>query len=186
MTKISIAVLFTVLVALPASAIAQPPLTKTNTTRGTVTIEAIDHTSRAVTLRLKDGTDETLIAGPEIARFNELKVGDIVDMTYVESLVVQVHKPGDDNVPSGTATDIALTRGRGPRPAGTLGQQVKTAVTVKAVNPSVPSITVLTADGHTITRKIDDRKHLDGVKPGDKLEITYTEALLMSIAPAKP
>jgi Cu/Ag efflux protein CusF len=185
MTKISIAVLFAVLASVPASVIAQRQLAKTNTTRGTATIQAIDHTTRAVTLRLKDGTDETLVAGPEIARFNELKVGDTVNMTYVESLVVQVHKPGDDNVPSGTASDIALTRGRGPRPAGTIGQQVKTAVTVKAVNPSMPSITVLTADGHTVTRKIEDRKNLDGVKPGDKLEITYTEALLMALAPVK-
>ena len=50
---------------------------------------------------------------------------------------------------------------------------------------NVPSITVVTADGRTLTRKIADKKNLDGVKPGDKIDITYTRAMVINIEPAK-
>jgi hypothetical protein len=36
-----------------------------------------------------------------------------------------------------------------------------------------------------VTRKIDNKKNLEGVTVGDQLAITYTQALLMSVAPAK-
>jgi Cu/Ag efflux protein CusF len=183
MPNVRTAALIMLLVALPAAALAQR-VTKSNTARATATIQVIDHTTRDVTLRFKDGNEETFTAGPEITRFNELKVGDTVEMTYVESVVVQVHKPGDANTPSGTSSDGKVTRGQGSSPSATLSQQAKTTVTVKAVNPAVPSITVLTADGRSVTHKIEDKKNLEGVKAGDKLEITYTEALLVSITPA--
>jgi hypothetical protein len=62
---------------------------------------------------------------------------------------------------------------------------VTTTVGVKAIDPSVPSITVSTADGRTVTRKIENKKNLEGIKVGDKLDITYTRALLVSAEPAK-
>ena len=52
---------------------------------------------------------------------------------------------------------------------------------MKAVDPAIPSITVATSDGRTITRKVDQKSYLDGVKPGDKIDITYTEAVLVAV-----
>ena len=185
MTKVRTAALIALLAAASVSALAQQPVTKSQTLRETATIQAIDQTTRAVTLRFKDGDEDTFIAGPEIQRFNEFKVGDSIEMTYVASIVVQIQKPGATGATAGTTGDAAITRGRGPTPSGTMSAQVKKTVTVKSVDPAVPSITVMTDDGRTVTRKIEDKKNLEGVKPGDKLDITYTEAVLMSIAPAK-
>jgi hypothetical protein len=70
-------------------------------------------------------------------------------------------------------------------PGGALGTQQTTTVTVKAVDMNVPSITVVTADGRTLTRKIAERKNLEGVNPGDRIDITYTQALLVAAEPAK-
>jgi Cu/Ag efflux protein CusF len=181
MTNAQIALL-TLALAVPGIASAQAPVTKSNTVHGTATIEAIDATTRNITLKTKDGSFETFKAGPAITRFNELKVGDTIDVTYVESLVMRVQKPGE--APAATTGDAAMTRNAG-RPGATLGAQVSTTVTVKAVDLAVPSITVLTEDGRTVTRKVEDKKNLNGVKVGDKIAITYTEALLMSVAPQK-
>ena len=181
MTNAQIALL-TLALAVPGIASAQAPVTKSNTVRGTATIEAIDATTRNITLKIKDGSLETFKAGPAITRFNELKVGDTIEVTYVESLVMRVQKPGE--APAATTGDAAMTRNAG-RPGATLGAQVSTTVTVKAVDLAVPSITVLTEDGRTVTRKVEDKKNLNGVKVGDKIAITYTEALLMSVAPQK-
>jgi Cu/Ag efflux protein CusF len=60
-----------------------------------------------------------------------------------------------------------------------------TTVTVKAVDPAVPSITVTTADGRTVTRKIENKKNLEGIKAGDKLDLTYTQAVLVNVEHSK-
>jgi Cu/Ag efflux protein CusF len=182
MTHLPKAAFLTLALAVAAVASAQPSVTRSNTVRGTATIQAIDSTTRSVTLKTKDGSEETFKAGPEITRFNELKVGDTLEVTYVESIVMRVQKPGE--AATATTGDAALTRNAG-RPGATLGAQVNTTVTVKAIDMALPSITVVTQDGRTVTRKVEDKKNLEGVKVGDKIAITYTEALLMSVAPAK-
>jgi len=58
-------------------------------------------------------------------------------------------------------------------------------VTVKAIDPDVPSVTVTTDDGRTVTRKIEDKTVLDRIKVGDRVGITYTRALLTNIERGK-
>jgi Cu/Ag efflux protein CusF len=159
------------------------PVTKTNTVTTSATIQAIDSTTRMVTLRDEKGQEDTFELGPEVKRFNELKVGDKVKMTYYESLVFLVRKPGD-KAPS-TAPTGAITPGRGSLPGATAAAQQKASVTVKAIDPKVPSITVTTDDGRTVTRKINEAKYLEGLKPGDKIDITYTVAVVANIERAK-
>ena len=38
-----------------------------------------------------------------------------------------------------------------------------------------------TYKGDTMSFKVEDRKNLQGVKVGDKVEITYTEAVMISV-----
>jgi len=49
----------------------------------------------------------------------------------------------------------------------------------------VPSITVVTADGRTLTRKIAEKKNLEGVSPGDRIDITYRQGLVVAAEPSK-
>jgi Cu/Ag efflux protein CusF len=159
-----------------------PPVTKQNQVTVTATIKAIDPATRSVTLRAENGDEDTFTVGPAVTRFDQLKAGDTIKATYYESLVFQVRKPGDPAVPSGTA----LAGGRlKETPGGALGAQQTTTVTVKAVDMNVPSITVVTADGRTLTRKIAEKKNLEGVKAGDQIDITYTQAVVVSAEAAK-
>jgi hypothetical protein len=96
--------------------------------------------------------------------------------------VLQVRKPGEQtNVPG---VDAALTRAKGAMPGATLAAQEKMNVTVKAIDQAVPSITVTTDDGRTVTRKIENKKYLEGVKVGDKIDVTYTESILIDVVKA--
>jgi len=40
-------------------------------------------------------------------------------------------------------------------------------------------------DGRTITRKIENRKNLEGVKAGDRTDITGSQAVVIAAEPAK-
>ena len=180
--------LVAVLAMLPISTLAgaqsQAPktVTKKNQVTATATVKAIDQATRSITLRMENGDEETFTASPEVTRFNQLKAGDTIKATYYESVVFEVRKPGA----AATAPAAAIAGGRmKDRPGGALGVQQTTTVTVKAVDMNVPSITVVTAEGRTLTRKVAEKKNLEGVKAGDQIDITYSQAVVVSAEPGK-
>jgi len=179
MQRKGMAVAMAVLAALPIVARAQKPVTQTETAELTATIDAIDHDARMVTLKDKDGLSQSLYCGPEVKRFNELKVGDKVTFRYYQSLAYQIRKPGQaPTTPPNTTPTITYSKGR---PGATVSQQQTASVTLMAIDPTVPSVTVQTEDGHTASFRVEDKKNLEGVKVGDKVEITYTQAFVVSV-----
>jgi hypothetical protein len=175
-------VLLVVLLGMVQPASAQKPVSQGAAVSRTFVIDAIDHSSRLVTLRDTDGSTATIYCGPEVKRFDALKVGDKVTFRYHESIVYQINKPGSAGASSATG---GVTRTPGDRPGGTISQQMTAAVTVNAVDPKTPSVSVTSADGRKMSFKVDNPKNLEGVKAGDKVEITYTQALAVSVEPAK-
>jgi len=148
------------------------------------TVEEIDSTNRIATIKWTDGTEDSVSAGREVKRFDELKVGDKVAVTYYESTVYQIRKPGEASAPPSGNLSATPTSGTLPR-GGTIASQTTMTVTVKAIDMSAPSITVTKADGSTVVRKVDDKSKLNGVKVGDRIDITQTQAAVVSVEPAK-
>ena len=168
------------LLSAPFAAFGQEAVSEGDVVELTAEITAIDHDARMVTLEDEDGNVESVYAGPEVKRFSELKVGDKVTFRYYESLVSQIRKAGAA-APSGGTGAPTLVRGTGPKPSGTLSQQLTATVTVKAIDPKVPSVDVTLEDGRTMSFKVEDKKNLDGVKVGDKVDITYTAAVMITV-----
>ena len=147
----------------------------------TARITTIDHDARLVTLVRPDGEAETIQCGPEVDRFDELKVGDTVTMRYYRSVVYVVRKVGQPSTLPATSGTPSLTRGHGKRPAATLSRQQTTIVTVEAIDSRVPAITGLTDDGRRVSFQVPRRKDIAGLKVADRVEIVYTEALVISV-----
>ncbi len=175
------AVIALMLVAPAAS--AQPPKKQSASVTETFTIVAIDHTNRIVSLKDKDGMVDSVLAGPEVKRFDALKVGDKVTVTYQESVVYEIHKPGTTPAPAGGQAGIVRTPGE--KPGGTISRQLTATVTVTAIDMNVPSVTIKMEDGTVSSFKVEDKKNLEGVKVGDRVQITYTQALAISVEPPK-
>jgi len=165
--------------ALPMSVAAQKAITQGDVVEVTAEIVAIDHDARLITLEGEDGEIEEIYAGPEVKRFDELKVGDEVTFRYYESIVSRIRKPGE---PAPEASgEPTLVRGTGAKPSATLSQQMSATVTITAIDANVPSVTVKTEDGRTMSFKIEDKKNLEGVKVGDRVDITYTAAVMITV-----
>ncbi len=164
---------------LPTAALAQKPVTQGDIIETTAEIVAIDKDDRIVTLEDEDGELEEVYCGPEVKRFDELKVGDKVTFRYYESVVSQVRKHGDPAPPPDSGP--SLVRGTGPKPGGTLAEQMSATVTIMEIDAKVPSVTVKTEEGRTMSFKIADKKNLEGVKVGDTVDITYTAALMITV-----
>ena len=169
------------LFAAPSMALAQKPVTISDVVSESVTIEAIDHSKRIVTLKDKNGVYADVLCGPEVQRFDALKVGDKVTFSYREAIATAIRKPGTAPKP-GQAS--AVTRTPGTTPGGTVSQEQTATVTIEAIDTKVPSVSIKTENGHRMSFKVQNAKNLEGYKAGDKVEVTYTQAFAVSVTPA--
>jgi hypothetical protein len=57
------------------------------------TVESVDQQTREVRLRAPDGRTLAVVAGPEVRNLPELKAGDVVRVTYYESVAARLDDP---------------------------------------------------------------------------------------------
>jgi hypothetical protein len=171
-----------VLIAIPRITTAQTKTVSSEMRVETGVVEAIEASSRKVTLRKSDGALVTTVAGPEIKRFNEIKVGDTITARYYDSVVLRLKRPGE-------AEEVSAARGTTgsdqATPGGTKAKQMTMTVTITAIDTTTPSITFTGPEGYKYTSKVQDPVALSKVKVGDKVDMVWTEALLVSLEPGK-
>lgn len=148
----------------------------------TATVEAVDQTTRTVTLKLPDGTMETIVAPAAVERFDAIKVGDTLTARYYDNIVLRVKKPGEKDVDT---AGQALTKTPGASPGATAAKQRTITATITAIDMKVPSITLTGPNNWKYSSRVQDVNALKTVKVGDKLDITWTEAVLVGFTHAK-
>ena len=153
------------------------------TVKATATITAIDAATRAVTLKGPQGREVTVIAGEQVKNFAQLKVGDQVNVEYVEALTVELKK-GSTAPISMTAKAGAAGAKPGERPAGMAGRQVTIVAEVVDLNAQTQVVT-LKGPQRTVDLKVKDPAQFKLIAKGDRIEATYTEAMAIAVAPAK-
>jgi len=146
-------------------------------------VEAIDAATRQLTLKGPAGNLNTLTASPEVRNFDQIKVGDMVTARYFESLSLTLKKDGKE-LRGSTQTPAAARAPAGERPAGVRAQQTEVTADVTAVNAKTQTVT-LKGPKHTIELKIPDVNQFKLIKVGDQIQAVYTEALAVSVEPAK-
>jgi len=164
-------------------ATGQPKVLKENMKTVTATVESIDLATRAVTLKGPDGKVMGLKVSEEVKNLPQVKVGDKVTVTYYESIAAQIIKPGTG--PASAAQQAVATAKPGEKPAGAMVQQVTVVATVEAIDKTTQHVTLKGPEGNTVEVKVKNPKNLEGVKVGDEVAITYTEAMAISVEKPK-
>jgi hypothetical protein len=157
--------------------------TITNAVSISASVEAIDKAQRTVTLKGPKGNVKTVTAGPDVRNFDQIKVGDMVVVRYLESLTLTLKKDGKELLSKSEATDAARSKA-GEKPAGIAGRQIEVTANVIAVDAASQTV-MLKGPQRTVDLRIADPKQFKLVKVGDQVQATYTEALALSVEPAK-
>ncbi len=162
----------------PVWSAGQVSKTLTGDTRTvSATVEAIEQSSRQLTLKNDDGHYEVLTVPARVKRFDTLKVGDKVRVRYYENVVFRLKGPGETDANSSAA---AVTPTSGVKPAGTVASQRTITATITAIDQETPSITFAGPNGWTYSTLVHDKDALAKVKVGDKVDVTWTAAALVS------
>jgi len=160
---------------------AEPPSWKTDQViEETATVQAVDQSTRMVTLKGSKGDSVTFKAGEEVRNLAQVQVGDEVKFAYYESIAVRVLKTGEAFPPAGESA--AMTRAKpGEKPAGAIGTETVVNATITAIDKKAKTATLKGENGKSVAVKPLRPEKLDEVKVGDRLVITYTEAVAVKV-----
>ena len=175
--------------ALILAACAAPPpkpAVRENLVQRTATVESIDQASRLVTLRGEDGHAFTLQVSEEVRNLGQVKTGDRVTVSFFEALAAEVKKPGEGV--EGVQADVAAVRAEpGERPGAGAGVVLRTTVVIQSVDTQFNTVTFRRSDGASrivAVQSPEGQQFIRGLRPGDQVEIAYTEAFAIEVKPA--
>lgn len=146
-------------------------------------VVGVDKATRTLSLKGPKGDVVDIVAGSEVKNFDQIKAGDAVVVRYLEALTLELRKakaaPGDVVV-----KEEAAKAKPGERPAVAGARQVSLIAEVVAVDPQKSTISLKGPKGRVVTLKVQNPEQFKVVKKGDQVDVTYTEALALSVEPA--
>jgi len=150
--------------------------------RATATVKAVDKANRLVTLEGPEGNQFVVQAGDKVRNFDQIKVGDLVVVEYLEALTLEL-KRGTGQVRERVEREAAGRAQPGQAPGAAAGRQVTVVANVIAVDPAKQTVR-LRGPQRTVDLKVRDPEQLKLVKVGDQVEATFTEAVAIALEPA--
>jgi len=166
---------------------APPPAYKSELTRVQATVQSIDPKAREVTIVGPKGP-VTIVVGPEVRNFDNLRVGDKVNVSFYQGIAAQIAK-GAQKVSDPAAAAFASGNATGPgmMPSGLAGASATVMVRIEAIDLPTNTVAFKRSDGtiHIIEVKSPQmRDFIRTLKPGDHVNVTYTESVAVDIVPS--
>jgi hypothetical protein len=142
-------------------------------------VTAIDTAKRKVTLLGPDGDKVTVKVGPEAVNFDQIRVGDLVNATVTEELVVYLDEEGAPP-PDGSAAMVALAP-KGAQPGGLVAETTQVTATIMAIDTIARTATLQFEDGSSQTLRVRDDIDLSKHDVGERVVFQVTEMVALSV-----
>jgi hypothetical protein len=168
-------------------AVIDEPAFVSEVTQLSATVMDIQPDSRLVSLRTDEGQEFTVQAGEDVRNFDQIEVGDEVNVAYYEALAAEVTTapPSDDD--EGVVVIDTTRAPIGEDPAGAVGLVYTAIVTIDEVDPESNTVAFTGPEGEprqlTVQRP-EMQEFIRGLNEGDRVQVTYGEALAVSVTPA--
>ena len=153
-------------------------------TEMTATVVGVDAAKRTVSLKRANGHVSTIEVGEEVKNFDQIKIGDTVHAKYTMALALELKKGAVTKGPPTEEAAITPAPAAGAKPGGAVGRKVTAMAEVTAVDAPNHVVTLRGPRGNEIDLEVQDPEQLKNVQKGDHVQVTYLEALAISVAPA--
>jgi hypothetical protein len=177
-TRKILAALLAASVALPAVAMsADQPITRSESVQVKATVMTVDQATRLVTLKGPEGNTFEVQAGEAVKHLDQVKPGDVVSVTYTESLAFQV-------VPKGEKSEGVSGGAQRTANGGEVGRQVTSYFRINAYDQNTHVLWGTGPKGNTQSITVQDPKaqaKLKTLSPGAVVQVTYSESLAIKL-----
>jgi hypothetical protein len=170
----------------PAPAVAAPVTYEDSATVAmTAKVEALDYSTRRITLRDSSGRASTFIVGQQVQRLNEVKVGDNVTANFTVSLDAELRPPtAEETANPIMITEVSSRSPQGADPSSGARRKVRLVTTVERVDLGNMLVTLKGPMGDTTTVRARKTENVKKLHVGDTIVINYTEEMTISLVKA--
>ena len=140
----------------------------------------IDHDARWVLLKDRSGFTRKIGVGDIVQNFNQVSIGDIIKVNYAETIHIKAF--GADALKSGAEAEAVFGRApKGQKPAVMSASAKTLVVTIANIDLENSLVTLKDKQGNTKTFRPRIIANLKKVKVGDKVAISFAEAMVISV-----
>ena len=147
-------------------------------------VKAINKKTREVTLVGPQGNQLVIPAGEDVKNFDQIRVGELVTLTYVQALVLELKAVQNNGIRERVESENKVAAKPGEKPAGMIEKTVRIVANVVAVNPKAQTVT-LRGPKRTVEVAVKDPAMLKDVKVGNQVEATFIEAVALVVTADK-
>ena len=169
-----------------SAATEKPSFSATQKVQLTTVVEAVDRENYTVTLKGPQGNTRMLQADRNSNNIDQIEVGDLVNVEYVQHMSVEVL--ANDGLEPGSGTMGAVAKNKEGETPGVMEMEttVVTAV-VEDINIEANTFKLRWPEGEVLEYEAQDPENLKKADVGDLVVITHTEAiaLYMNEVPAE-
>lgn len=146
----------------------------------TAVVENVDPETRQVTMKTDKGETQTIVCGPEVRNFAQIRKGDKVTVDYRESVTIMAMS-GVKAGPEGSETTDVVGAPLGQKPAGTIVKTAEVLAEVTAIDHAKRMVS-LKGPARTVTVQVpQEYQGLSRLRKGDKVYMRTTVALAIAV-----
>ena len=143
-------------------------------------VVGIDYMDRIVILLMDDEEVITLEVSEEARNFDQVELGDIVEIEYYESVDIYLGKHGDK--PSEVEATVIARSPKGDKPAGMVIETTEITAVVDRIDKNRRFLYLKGPHGRTVKVHVKhSTKVFNTMGPGDTIHARYTEAFAISV-----
>jgi hypothetical protein len=166
-------------VGLAAMASMTPGAVAVDVNQVTVKVVGVNHAARTLTLQMPNGKTMAYKVGKDVMAFNQIKKGDLIKVSVLDSLALFIQKRGGR--PAATETQAVMLAPRG-RPGMIAVNTYQVSAKIQLVDPANRTVTITMPNYESRMMKVGpDVKNLKSLKPGDDVVVRYTEAIAIDL-----
>jgi hypothetical protein len=172
--------ILTVLIFSGCATVPKPGAVVVEEITHTATVVKIDSAKRVVTLKLEDGNTQSYVLSDDVRNFDQIKVGDIVKSSVLESVAIFVRKSNEQ--PDATVSKSVSVAPKGEKPGMVMTDTFELVARVTAIDLNKGMITLKSPDDSTKTFAIDKSvDNFKNIKVGDDVVLNVTVAVMIGV-----
>ncbi|BDX22108.1 hypothetical protein TUM22923_14290 [Polynucleobacter sp. TUM22923] len=148
-------------------------------------VTKIDVATRTVTLKNKDG-ESSIVAGPEVKNFAEIKVGDRFDVVYELAVAVELLKVKNPGAPSEQVTTSTATAPQGDKPGMVTTNTITAVANVESIDTVKNIVSLKGPQGNVFQVKVKNPELMKDIAVNDQVKVVYIEAIAAVVSTPAP
>lgn len=144
-------------------------------------VVAVQRAARTVSVQGPQGNVVVVKVGQAARNFDQIRVGDVVKLTYYESVAIFV--TSDGMPPEADTTVVVAAAPTGAMPAGEAVQVTDVSATIQSINPVRRVLMLKGPQGNVFPVTVDRSvRGFEALRVGDNVHVRHTEAIAVTVS----